>query len=49
MTEQATKKTIEQTIKETRQWLEDWVIKLNLCPFAKFPYENNQVRIVCTQ
>lgn len=38
-----------QAVNETRQWLEDWVIRLNLCPFAKYPHENNQVRIVETQ
>ena len=39
----------EQAIEQTRAWLEDWVIKLNLCPFARYPYEHNQVRIVSTE
>jgi hypothetical protein len=36
-------------IEETNNWLENWVIRLNLCPFAKYPYENKQVRIVATE
>lgn len=39
----------ETAIEQTGKWLEDWVIRLNLCPFAKYPYENNQVRIVSTE
>ena len=32
-------------IQHTRIWLEKAVIGLNLCPFAKAPYEKNRVRI----
>ncbi|WP_207308849.1 DUF1415 domain-containing protein [Marinobacter salicampi] len=31
-------------IAETRQWLERAVIGLNLCPFARSPYQKQQVR-----
>ncbi|ETD66854.1 hypothetical protein V757_12135 [Pelistega indica] len=37
---------IEQIEQLTRQWLENIVIGLNLCPFAKSVYIKNQVRIV---
>lgn len=30
----------------TRRWLRDWVIELNLCPFASHPYSQGKVRIV---
>lgn len=30
---------------ETSRWLEDIVIGLNLCPFARLEWENNRVRI----
>ncbi|HJV24286.1 MAG TPA: DUF1415 domain-containing protein [Aromatoleum sp.] len=36
----------DEVIAATRQWLEKAVIGLNLCPFAKSVYVNNQVRIV---
>lgn len=32
-----------------RQWLEQVVIGLNLCPFAKHPYDNARVHIEITQ
>ena len=32
-----------------QQWLQEWVIGLNLCPFARYPYEQNKVRIVVTE
>lgn len=33
---------------ETRAWIRDVVVSLNLCPFALSPFENNAVRIsVC--
>lgn len=28
----------------TRNWLRDFVIGLNLCPFAKLPYSTNRIR-----
>ena len=37
---------IEQQV---RQWLEQVVIGLNLCPFAGLPYRNGQVRIAVSQ
>lgn len=36
----------EPVTQAMRQWLEKAVIGLNLCPFAKSVYVNNQVRIV---
>ena len=32
-------------IKQTRQWLEDVVIGLNLCPFARKPFNAGQVQL----
>jgi hypothetical protein len=34
---------------QVRQWLEQVVIGLNLCPFAGAPYRNGQVRISVSQ
>jgi hypothetical protein len=34
---------------QVRQWLEQVVIGLNLCPFAGIPYRNGQVRISISQ
>jgi hypothetical protein len=34
---------------QVRQWLEQVVIGLNLCPFAGLPYRHGQVRIVVSQ
>ena len=28
------------------QWLTEWVIGLNLCPFAKIPYEKGRIRLI---
>ena len=36
----------DEVAEATRQWLEKAVIGLDLCPFAKPAYVNNQVRIV---
>lgn len=33
---------------ETKQWLEDVVIGLNLCPFAHKPNKKNQIKIAVT-
>lgn len=38
--------TPETIIADTRHWLEQAVIGLNLCPFARSVYVKNQVRIV---
>lgn len=39
----------DEVIAAMRQWLEKAVIGLNLCPFAKSVYVNNQVRIVVSE
>ncbi len=41
--------TNEQVLEQTRHWLEEAVIGLNLCPFAKAVYVKNQVRLVVSQ
>ncbi|MBA4328132.1 MAG: DUF1415 domain-containing protein [Polaromonas sp.] len=41
--------TDEEVLAATRQWLEEAVIGLNLCPFAKAVYVKNQVRLVVSQ
>ena len=38
--------TDEQVLQKTKHWLENAVIGLNLCPFAKAVYVKNQVRLV---
>lgn len=40
------KLTDEHVLAETRRWIEQAVIGLNLCPFARTVYVKNQVRIV---
>ena len=42
----ATMQSIELYIKQTRCWVEKVVIEYNLCPFARTPTQNNQVRYV---
>lgn len=42
---QSTQSDVQGIIDKTQEWLEKAVIGLNLCPFAKAPYANNQVRI----
>lgn len=39
----------KDAIEKTNTWLRDWVIELNLCPFARHPYEQGRVDIVATQ
>ena len=39
----------QSAIAKTEAWLQDWVIKLNLCPFARFPYEQGIVDIVAVE
>lgn len=34
----------DKVIAETRQWVWDFVIGLNLCPFAKHPFEQDRIR-----
>jgi len=36
-------------IEKTDAWLRDWVIELNLCPFARHPYEQGKVDIVSSE
>ncbi len=31
-------------VEVTKNWIRDFVIKLNLCPFAKIPFEGNLIR-----
>jgi uncharacterized protein len=38
--------TDEEVLAQTRRWLEQAVIGLNLCPFAKSVYVKDQVRLV---
>jgi len=38
----------EKVIESTRRWVENFVIELNLCPFAKRELVNNRVRFVVT-
>ncbi len=39
----------EQVLSDTRHWIEQAVIGLNLCPFAKAVYVKNQVRLVVSR
>ncbi len=39
----------EQILADTRRWIEEAVIGLNLCPFAKSVYVKNQVRLVVSR
>jgi hypothetical protein len=42
-------KRIEDVEAQTWQWLDKAVIGLNLCPFAKKPRANNQIKFVISQ
>jgi len=33
-------------IKHTKNWINSFVIALDLCPFAQFPFENSKIRYV---
>ena len=35
-----------KVIQNTRQWISEFVVHLNLCPFAKYPLENDKIRFV---
>jgi len=37
---------MSNALQATQRWLEQCVIGLNLCPFARFPYEQDKVRLV---
>jgi hypothetical protein len=39
----------EFAVEKTQAWLRDWVISLNLCPFARFPFEQGIVDIVSVE
>lgn len=39
----------ETHLQQVQSWLEKVVIGLNFCPFARKPYEDKRVRIVCEQ
>ncbi|HEY2785935.1 MAG TPA: DUF1415 domain-containing protein [Fimbriiglobus sp.] len=39
---------VEDPIAVTRQWVRDFVIGLNLCPFAKKPFDAGRIRFVAT-
>ena len=38
----------EHALNETKKWLLEFVIGHNLCPFARKPFESDQIRFVCT-
>ena len=38
----------EHALSETKAWLLEFVIGHNLCPFARKPFESDQIRFVCT-
>ncbi len=33
-------------IEQTKHWISSFVVKLNLCPFAAYPLQNDQIRYV---
>ncbi len=33
-------------IVQTKNWINDFVVQLNLCPFAQHPYKNDRIRYV---
>lgn len=41
--------TATEIIDKTSQWVEEFVIGLNLCPFAKKPYEAGLIRYVASE
>ncbi|MCB6182021.1 DUF1415 domain-containing protein [Leeia sp. TBRC 13508] len=49
MSQSLAKPTAEEVLVATQKWLENAVIGLNLCPFAKAVYVKNQVRIVVSE
>lgn len=38
----------ECVLNETKSWLIEFVIGHNLCPFARKPFESDQIRFVCS-
>jgi len=38
----------EQALTETKAWLLEFVIGHNLCPFARKPFETDQIRFICS-
>ncbi|MBU1436285.1 MAG: DUF1415 domain-containing protein, partial [Gammaproteobacteria bacterium] len=39
----------EETVLSIRQWVQTFVIEMNLCPFAKYEMLNNRVRFATTR
>ena len=39
----------DTAVNSTENWLRNWVIELNLCPFARLPYDKGVVDIVSTE
>ncbi len=40
--------TLDRARDETKSWVFDFVIGHNLCPFARKPFESDQIRFVCS-
>ncbi len=40
---------MSQVVQDSRQWVENFVIRLGLCPFAAKPYEEDRLRFVEAQ
>lgn len=40
--------TQTKIIEEVNRWLREFIINLNICPFAKLPFEQGQVRVRAT-
>ena len=38
--------TNNTAIIKTKQWIKEWVIGLNLCPFAREPFDKDRIRYV---
>ena len=38
----------ECALNETKRWLLEFVIGHNLCPFARKPFESDQIRFICS-
>lgn len=37
---------MDKTIKEAKAWIQEFIIKLNICPFAGTPYFDDKIRFV---
>lgn len=47
--EEGSQDNAKQVLQETKAWLENAVIGLGLCPFAKGPFQKQQIRFVCSE